>query len=197
MNVTNHPLLGQRIRLDGWWVQQGQTFRILGVTEEADGIAALFDINEHRSSSRIIHGVAWIGDGFEIFSADVVRTIYGSRSRNIDPLPYVDGHLDAAGSGRRFAEPYHLDGDGTDCAQCATRLEPREGYEVPPIHPVNPILAWFRAVIPPPSAGAAALWVRDNWSETVDRAAQVGAIDGMTDEHVEHARRVIERLAAL
>lgn len=198
MNVTNHPLVGQRVRLTGvGWAPsvRGETYPITAIDE--DGDAVLFAPLAGYSSDRPLVTFANIQDEGDDYAGELVHTIFGSRSRNVDPLPYVDGHLDAAGNGRRFAEPYHLDGNGTDCTQCATRHEPRAGYDTAPIHPVNPILVAFRGRVKYQHDVAKTTTARSLarvWNQDVARySGDVGA----SPEHTAHARRVIERLARL
>lgn len=195
MNVTNHPLVGQRVRLTGMGWATHETIGPIVAADPSDGTVLVARV---VADGRIYGNVwAWLEDPEHDYAGEVVHTIYGSRSRNVDPLPYVDGHLDAAGNGRRFAEPYHLDGDGTDCELCATRLEPRAEYDPTPIHPVNPILAAFRGRLKyqhdvaktTTAASLARVWRQDPGRYSGDV--------GSTDDHVAHARRVIERLARL
>lgn len=200
MGVTNHPLIGQRVRLTGEaWLNRGEVCRVAAYDAADDSVEV--DLNEDGRLD-VGHLPAWAYlDPGHIFAGEVVRTIYGSRSRNVDPLPYVDGHTDAAGSPRRFAEPYHVDGDGTDCPWCITRYAPRPEFDPTPIHPVNPILAAFRR------ADAARLVktyptmssLAEAWASGLDQWGVHASVAGneATEQHVEHARRVIERLARL
>lgn len=186
MSVTNHPLLGQRVRLtgEGW-----STRKIIGPILRVDAHDGA--VWARRGPGLAGAAWVWVDDPDHPFAGEVVRTIYGSRSRNLDPLPWADGHTDAAGNPRRFAEPYHVDGDGTDCQWCVTEYRPRPEYDAAPIHPVNPILVELRKVSHGEVARIAGWLVDDLWAGR----NVLGVI--ATPEQIEHARRVIERLAAL
>lgn len=63
---------------------------------------------------------------------------------NDGPEPYVDGHVNTAGYGRRFSIPLPTP---DHCQACGTRYDPRPEFDRPQHNPTNPILAAFRRYI--------------------------------------------------
>jgi hypothetical protein len=113
------------------------------------------------------------------------------RDLNHDREPYVDGHLDTAGFGRRFSEPYSTP---DHCQACGTRYDPRPEFDHVQHNPPNPILVWLRAIWDDPKCGTHA--------EIVDYMLNdPRMIDPRMHEHtparIDHARRVLTRLARL
>jgi hypothetical protein len=101
-------------------------------------------------------------------------TGYTSGKTHHDPLPHIDAH------GRRFEEAYTA--PYRDCRQCTTTYDPRPEFDN---H--NPILSTIRecATIEPAS-----------WLDTPLIRGEL-PMAAYRVEHIDHARRVLSKLAAL